>query len=160
MSIDASRAALDSPLLESSIVGARSMIINFTVGPDTTLTEVDYAVRFVKEQAMGHADAEDDGSVSVIFGARVDPEYQGKMQVAIIATDFDKEILNSDTKTFSRPRTYPRTTTVFRTKPAEPEPAYEDEKPAESDVVRQIEEEKSDSILPDYLRDRFNDDND
>ena len=160
--IDASKAALDSPLLESSIVGARSMIINFTVGPDTKLSEVDYAVRYIKEQALGHVEDEDDGSVSVIFGARVDPDLCGKMQVALIATDFDKDTLNTDTRVFNRPRTYPRTTTLFKnkTKNAEPEPAYEEENHVESDVVRQIEEEKSESILPDYFRNRFDDDDD
>ncbi len=159
--IDASKAALDSPLLESSIVGARSMIINFTVGPDTKLSEVDYAVRYIKEQALGHAEDEDDGSVSVIFGARVDSDLNGRMQVAIIATDFDKDALNTDTRVFNRPRTYPRTTTLYKNKKnPEPEPAYEEEKPLESDVVRQIEEEKSESILPDYFRNRFDDDDD
>ncbi len=159
--IDAARAALDSPLLESSIIGAKSMIVNFTVGPDTTLTEVDYAIRYIKEQAEGVAAGEDDGSVNVIFGASVDQSYRNKMAVAIIATDFDKEVLSTDTRVFNRPRTYPRTTTLVRNRTSEPEPEIQEEIPVESDVEREIKEEKKESILPDYFRHRFDDeDND
>ncbi len=77
----AAKAAISSPLLETSIAGARGIIINVTASPDIGLEEVDIASSMVREEA--HPDA------NIIWGAVLDPSLEDEMQVTVIATGFD-----------------------------------------------------------------------
>ena len=77
----AAKAAISSPLLETSIAGARGIIINITGSPDIGLEEVDIASSMVMEEA--HPDA------NIIWGAVYDPTLEDEMQVTVIATGFD-----------------------------------------------------------------------
>lgn len=77
----AAKAAISSPLLETSIAGARGIIINVTASPDIGLEEVDIASSMVREEA--HPDA------NIIWGAVLDPTLEDEMQVTVIATGFD-----------------------------------------------------------------------
>lgn len=77
----AAKAAISSPLLETSIAGARGIIINVTGSPDIGLEEVDIASSMVREEA--HPDA------NIIWGAVLDPSLEDEMQVTVIATGFD-----------------------------------------------------------------------
>ena len=79
----AAQKAISSPLLEdSSVNGARGVIINVTGGPDMSLMEVNEASSIIQEAA--HEDA------NIIFGAVVDPTLQGKVKITVIATGFDR----------------------------------------------------------------------
>jgi cell division protein FtsZ len=79
----AAREAVSSPLLEdSSVNGARGVIINVTGGPDLSLMEVGEASSIIQEAA--HEDA------NIIFGAVVDPNLTGKVKITVIATGFDR----------------------------------------------------------------------
>jgi cell division protein FtsZ len=79
----AATAAVSSPLLEdTSVHGARGVIINVTGGPDLTLLEVNEASEIIHSAA--HEDA------NIIFGAVVDPAMDGKVKITVIATGFDK----------------------------------------------------------------------
>jgi cell division GTPase FtsZ len=79
----AAQKAVSSPLLEdSSVNGARGVIINVTGGPDMSLMEVNEASCVIQEAA--HEDA------NIIFGAVVDPALTGKIKITVIATGFDK----------------------------------------------------------------------
>ena len=77
----AAKAAISSPLLETSIAGARGIIINITGSPDIGLEEVDIASSMVMEEA--HPEANN------IWGAVYDPTLEDEMQVTVIATGFD-----------------------------------------------------------------------
>lgn len=77
----AAKAAISSPLLETSIAGARGIIINITGSPDIGLEEVDIASSMVMEEA--HPDA------NIIWGAVYDPTLEDEMHVTVIATGFD-----------------------------------------------------------------------
>ena len=77
----AAKAAISSPLLETSIAGARGIIINITASPDIGLEEVDIASSMVKEVA--HPDA------NIIWGAALDENMEDEMHVTVIATGFD-----------------------------------------------------------------------
>ena len=77
----AAKAAISSPLLETSIAGARGIIINITGSPDIGLEVVDIASSMVMEEA--HPDA------NIIWGAVYDPTLEDEMQVTVIATGFD-----------------------------------------------------------------------
>ncbi|MGH9346947.1 MAG: cell division protein FtsZ [Vicinamibacterales bacterium] len=81
--ITAAQKAISSPLLEdSSVNGARGVIINVTGGPDMSLMEVNEASSIIHEAA--HEDA------NIIFGAVVDPNIQGRVKITVIATGFDR----------------------------------------------------------------------
>lgn len=80
--MQAAQKAVSSPLLEdSSVNGARGVIINVTGGPDLSLMEVNEASCIIQEAA--HEDA------NIIFGAVVDPALMGKVKITVIATGFD-----------------------------------------------------------------------
>ncbi len=80
--VDAAQRAISSPLLEdTSVNGARGVIINVTGGPDMSLIEVNEALTIIQESA--HEDAE------IIFGAVVDESLKGRVKITVIATGFD-----------------------------------------------------------------------
>lgn len=78
---DAVKQAVSSPMLETSIEGARSVILNIMGSPDMTLAEVNQAANLVKE--VVNADA------MIIFGADVRNTLNDEILVTIIATGFD-----------------------------------------------------------------------
>ena len=81
--MQAAQKAIASPLLEdSSVNGARGVIINITGGPDLSLMEVNEASCVIQEAA--HEDA------NIIFGAVVDPDLSGRVKITVIATGFDR----------------------------------------------------------------------
>lgn len=86
---EAARAAIDSPLLELSISGARGILFNITGGNDLSMFEVDEAARIITETASPDA--------NVIFGAVIDENYTGQVKVTVIATGFDAETVQQPT---------------------------------------------------------------
>src|SRR3954464_12445135 len=79
--LQAAQRAVSSPLLEdSSVNGARGVIINITGGPDLSLMEVSEASCIVQEAA--------DKDANIIFGAVIDPALKGKVKITVIATGF------------------------------------------------------------------------
>jgi cell division protein FtsZ len=79
--VEAAQKAVASPLLdETSIDGARGILMNFTGGPDLSLHEVEEAARIVQE--AGHEEAH------IIFGAVIDPSLQDEVRITVIATGF------------------------------------------------------------------------
>lgn len=89
---EAARAAVDSPLLELSISGAKGVLFNITGGTDLSMFEVDEAARIITEAA--------DPSANVIFGAVIDENYTGEVKCTVIATGFD---MASETRTIASP---------------------------------------------------------
>jgi cell division protein FtsZ len=77
----AAEKAISSPLLETSMEGARSILLSITGGPDLSLVEVSEAAKVVGEAA--HPDA------NIIFGANVDEELGEQVWVTVVATRFD-----------------------------------------------------------------------
>jgi cell division protein FtsZ len=81
--MQAAQRAVSSPLLEdSSMNGARGVIINITGGPDMSLMEVNEASCVIQEAA--HEEA------NIIFGAVIDPNLNGRVKITVIATGFDR----------------------------------------------------------------------
>lgn len=79
---DAAKAAIESPLLEMDIAGAKGILFNVTGGNDLSMFEVDEAARIVTEAA--------DPDATIIFGAVVNDSYTGEIKVTVIATGFDE----------------------------------------------------------------------
>jgi cell division protein FtsZ len=82
--VEAAQHAIASPLLEeTSIEGARGLLINITGGPSVTLNEINEAAEIITEGA--------DESAQILFGAVVSEEMGDRMQVTVIATGFHAE---------------------------------------------------------------------
>ncbi|MGI6029307.1 MAG: cell division protein FtsZ [Candidatus Heteroscillospira sp.] len=79
---DAARAAVASPLMETSIQGARGVLINITGSKEMGLEDIENAANLVQEAA--HPDA------NIIFGATFDDELEDEIRVTVIATGFDE----------------------------------------------------------------------
>jgi cell division protein FtsZ len=77
---DAAHRAVDSPLLETSVEGARSILLSITGGRDMSLWEVNEAAKAVSEAA--HPDA------NIIFGAMVDEKVVDQVWVTVVATGY------------------------------------------------------------------------
>ena len=77
----AAKLAISSPLLETTIDGARGILINVTASPDISLEEIDIASHMIADEA--HPDA------TIIWGAIIDPKLEDEMRVTVIATGFD-----------------------------------------------------------------------
>jgi len=77
----AAERAISSPLLETSIEGARSILLSITGGSDMSLVEISEAARVIQEAA--HPEAH------IIFGANVDDTLDEQIWVTVIATRFD-----------------------------------------------------------------------
>lgn len=76
-------AAISSPLLESSIQGAKGVVLNITGGSDLTLHEVNTAAETIYEIV--------DPNANIIFGAVIDEQMQGEIRITVIATGFSGE---------------------------------------------------------------------
>ena len=77
----AALAAINSPLLETSINGATGVLVNVTGSAELTLDDVETAAGIVQENANPDA--------NIIFGATYDDDFQDEMRVTVIATGFD-----------------------------------------------------------------------
>jgi cell division protein FtsZ len=80
---DAARAAIESPLLEMSINGAKGILFNITGGNDLSMFEVDEAAKVITEAA--------DPEANIIFGTVIDENMTGEMKCIVIATGFTAE---------------------------------------------------------------------
>ncbi|MDD3896712.1 MAG: cell division protein FtsZ [Candidatus Peribacteraceae bacterium] len=80
---EAARAAIDSPLLELSIDGAKGILFNITGGTDLSMFEVDEAARIITEAA--------DPEANIIFGAVIDENFTGEVKCTVIATGFEPQ---------------------------------------------------------------------
>jgi len=87
---EAARAAIDSPLLELSISGAKGILFNITGGNDLSMYEVDEAARIITEAA--------DPDANIIFGAVIDESSTGEVKCTVVATGFDEQELSSHPK--------------------------------------------------------------
>ena len=80
---EAAKAAITSPLLETTITGAKGILISITASPDIGLDDINIASELISSEA-----AED---ANVIFGAAFDESLEDTMKVSIIATGFQNK---------------------------------------------------------------------
>lgn len=78
---EAARMAISSPLLETSIEGARGVLLSITAGPNLGLFEVNEAAEIIQQAA--------DPEANIIFGAVIDESLDDEIRVTVIATGFD-----------------------------------------------------------------------
>lgn len=118
--VEATKMAISSPLLEVSIDGAKQVLLNITGGPDLTLFEAQDASEIVSTAA-----GED---VNIIFGTAINPNLGDEVVVTVIATGIDDEAEAAASKQLpgrghqvSAPREKPAAPKILT--PEEPAPA-------------------------------------
>lgn len=88
--IDAAKQAIESPLLEVSIDGARGVLFNIIGGSDMSMHEINAAAETITAAA--------DPSANVIFGATINDDIEGEVIVTVVATGFDASYFGRSTK--------------------------------------------------------------
>ena len=130
--IDAAKNAIQSPLLETKIDGARAVLINVTGGKDMSIMEINEAANLVMESA--------DSEANIIFGAGIDESLTDEVHITVIATGFEKT-----------PFPDKKSSNPFARKPANPQPAEETAEPVIPDIG-ETDDEKGASIPPIFDR--------
>ena len=97
--------AVASPLMETSINGARGVLINITGSADMDLEDVETAASLVQEAA--HPEA------NIIFGATFDDTLEDEIRVTVIATGFEDATLNDEAIPVPSPAAVPANTQAF-----------------------------------------------
>jgi len=118
--VDAAKAAIDSPLLEISVDGAKGILFTITGGNSLTMNEVSEASRVITASA--------DPDAKIIFGAVIDDTIKDEVKVTVVATGFGTKAttrLGQESVSSMRGSTYPRTAplppsgrSVFREQPS------------------------------------------
>lgn len=78
--VDAAKQAINSPLLELSINGAKGVLFNVTGGTDLGMFEIDEAAKVITQAA--------DPQANIIFGSVIDPDISNEIRITVIATGF------------------------------------------------------------------------
>lgn len=78
--VEAARAAVDSPLLEQSIEGAKGVLFNITGGSDLSMFEINEAAKIITDAA--------DPDANVKYGTVIDDSYTGEIKITVVATGF------------------------------------------------------------------------
>src|SRR3989440_2258775 len=132
--LDAAQKAVASPLLDdTSIEGAKGILINFTGGSDLAIHEVEEAARIVQEAA--HEEA------NIIFGAVIDPTLSDEVRMTVIATGFSERKQESsptnvvDLPPGTRPGPPPRPAAAWRRRLAADVRAETDDPLADADYA-------------------------
>lgn len=134
---EASSSAIASPLLEASVKGAHSAIINITGGKSVTLDEAQEAVNYITEAAGNN--------VNIIFGVQQNPELNDQMLISVIATEFDEEY------------DYSQPTNMFVSRTKQTQTTNNDGENQENSNSQNLEESKQvknpdEDILPNFLQ--------
>lgn len=89
---EAARAAVESPLMDVTIDGAKGIVFNITAGNDLGMYEVEEAARVITEHA--------DPNAKIIFGAVIDSDavQEGELKITVVATGFEKPEIVRETK--------------------------------------------------------------
>ena len=141
---NAAKAAISSPLLETSIAGAHGVIINITSSPDIGLEDVETAAGLITQSA--HPDA------NIIWGTAFDENLSDEMRVTVVATGFDNksasDLRNSISSAMGSAQS--ATSAVFSSENAGPAPADTGAAPSAS-AAKPVEEDNSDNGYYDQL---------
>ena len=145
--VEATKKAISSPLLETSIDGAEQVLLNITGGMDMTLFEAQDASDIVASAASG--------DVNIILGTSINEELGDEIRVTVIATGIDptkKDVRSARTQRASQIQTTP-TKPVLEMDQAQPTPAEEENSTfgnwdirKEQTVRQKTEEPQFDSI--------------
>lgn len=143
--VEAAREAIQSPLLETSIKGAKGVLLNITGGSNLGLFEINEASTLVQESC--------DPEANIIFGASIREDLGDEISITVIATGFESNQLQDMriNDTISKFTTKPVETVVEK---KEVEPVKEVVAAKEEPKKVSLTEEDDDMIIPTFLRRR------
>ncbi len=144
---EAAKKAISSPLLETSIAGAKGVLLNITGGSSLSLFEVQEAADIISSAASP------DDDENIIFGAVINDNLKDEIIVTVIATDFSE-----NHSSYQTPNAAPRTATTQpqqSTTPVAPQPVQQE---ATHTAPPQVEQQgQQDELeIPTFLRNRRN----
>ena len=138
--LDAAEAAISNPLLDdTSMAGAKGVLINITGGQDMTLFEADEAANRIRSEV--------DADAYIIFGSTFDESLSGKIRVSVVATGMDRAAANQSEHTIFSVAS-PAIASVVQDVDAASEPEMEQEVAFEeraAEIVSWSEEDVSDA---------------
>ncbi len=140
--IEAAKAAVNSPLLEMNIEGARGILFTITGGPNLGMNEVNEAAKVITASA--------DEDAKIIFGTVIDEKLKDEIKVTVVATGFDGKIANDPS--LNQERAY--TPSNFIKEQEKEEIKKEKKKPKVSPLkAAQVEPAKKKNIVSDEEED-------
>lgn len=89
------KRAIDSPLIEADINGARGILLNITGGPDLTMAEIEESAKTITQYAAPDA--------NIIFGTSIESDLKGSIKITLIATGFNPEQSSPFTRLTQKP---------------------------------------------------------
>lgn len=132
---NAAKAAISSPLLETSIAGARGVIINITSSPDIGLDDVETAASMITQSA--HPDS------NIIWGTAFDDTLNDEMHITVVATGFESTPA-ADAPVAAAMQAQQQAAPVYAAQPA-PAPAPAPAEPAPAPVAPA---QQADPVMP------------
>ena len=150
--------AIDSPLLELSIDGARGVLFNVQGGKNLSLISLSEAAEVIRE----HVDPE----AKIIFGTSVDPNLQDEVRITVVATGFTKEkddkpatsYANYQNRNYERPAERP--TTSYSTPRFKEENSYQPPTTTRASQPASKNYNEDELDIPAFLRNRLKDNKD
>ena len=153
---EAAKAAISSPLLETTVAGATGVLLNITGGPDLGLFEIDEAATVIRSAAHDEC--------NVIFGAVIDEDAGDDLRVTVIATGF--EVAPTESRYLGGERTRSGSESIASRdesssffdaeSPAEPASSPPSSRPADlnldKDEVRDLGIDDDSLEVPDFLK--------
>lgn len=112
-------AAIDSPLVEVNIEGARGVLINITGGPDLTMAEIEDAAKTITERTAPDS--------NIIFGANIEDKLRDKIKITVIATGFDSS--RPYFHTIQKPAAQPAISNIQNLNQPKTIPSFQDTRP-------------------------------
>ena len=153
--VEAARAAIRSPLLETSINGATDAIVNITSGYDASLYEINEIVEEIQKSSTT--------DINVIYGSAINIDLHDEIIVTVIATGFSDDpllkestILRADQQ--AQPVVSPHIDEAFSKPPVKSKKELKKEeklKKEQEKMPKKPEEEPEDIQIPSWLRERF-----
>lgn len=147
--VDAAKNAIDSPLLEVPIDGAKGILFTVTGGPSLGMYEVNEAARIITQSA--------DPSAKIIFGAIIDENMKDEVKVTVIATGFGKGSSRPMKKTIAAGSSMPFEQKPMMEKPKavapSPMPMTPPPSPAPRPIVASTKPKEEDDLeIPAFIR--------
>ena len=141
--VNAAKQAIDSPLLELSIDGAKGVLFNVIGGKDLSMHEVDEAAQVISNSS--------DSEAEIIFGATIDPDLDDELQITVLATGFDEHAEQEIGSQLSEDQ-HVRTIRTSSAKKTQEKKSISREKPQEKSEKRDKDEDDEWLETPAFLR--------
>ncbi|MDD3958038.1 MAG: cell division protein FtsZ [Candidatus Izemoplasmatales bacterium] len=151
--VEAARAAIRSPLLETSINGATDAIVNITSGFDASLYEINEIIEEIQKSSTT--------DINVIYGSAINSDLQDEIIVTVIATGFSEDPLFKE-YTLHRAEEKPKTEELHADiiakapKLSKKELKKKAKNQKDMEIIKKpVEEEQDDIQIPSWLKERF-----